>query len=130
MLALTTATFIPTRQVLVNLPMAIKIAHENGRIGMTVYQPASRYGHPHLRCLFKSLLLMLALLIQPLFHASAYNQDTHALLVDYAWQVLLTIDTISRGDAPQDQPFQPLTVSTDFAGRAQQAVRKIHALPA
>lgn len=65
----------------------------------------------------------------PLSHASAYNQDTHALLVDYALEVLLTINAISRDAVPQDQPFPSLTISTDFAGRVWQAVRNIYALP-
>lgn len=97
---------------------------------MTIFQHAIWRGRPYLRRPFKIILLMLALLMQPLSHASAYNQDTHALLADYAWQVLLTVDVVSRNAAPQDQPFQSLTVSADFAGRVQQAVRNIHALPA
>ena len=97
---------------------------------MTIYQRAIRCARPYMQCPFKIMLLILALLMQPLSHANAYNQDTHALLADYAWQVLLTVDVVSRNAAPQDQPFQSLTISTDFAGRVNQAVRKIHALPA
>jgi hypothetical protein len=97
---------------------------------MTIHQRTMRRGRSSLLHPFKIIVLTIAPLMQPLSHASAYNQDTHALLADYAWQVLLTVDKISRNAAPQEQPFQSLTVSPEFAGRVQQAVRKIHTLPA
>ena len=70
------------------------------------------------------------LLAPPLSEARAYNQDTHQLLVDYTWQIMLAVDVVGRNAAPPDQPFQQLSVSPDFSRRVQEAVRKIHLLPA
>jgi hypothetical protein len=78
----------------------------------------------------KTSALLLLLLAPPLSEARAYNQDTHQLLVDYAWQIMLAVDVVGRNAAPPDQPFQQLSVSPDFSRRVQEAVRKIHLLPA
>jgi hypothetical protein len=78
----------------------------------------------------KASALALVLLTPPMSGAHAYNQDTHQLLVDYTWQIMLAVDMIGRNAAPPDQPFQTLAVSPDFSRRVQEAVRKIHLLPA
>ena len=78
----------------------------------------------------KTSALLLLLLAPPLSEARAYNQDTHQLLVDYTWQIMLAVDVVGRNAAPPDQPFQQLSVSPDFSRRVQEAVRKIHLLPA
>ena len=62
--------------------------------------------------------------------ASAYNQDTHQRLIDYAWQVMLAVDAAGRNAMPPDAPFTSLTVSSDFSQRVQRAVKRIHSLPA
>lgn len=77
----------------------------------------------------KAATLALALLT-PASGASAYNQDTHQLLIDYVWHVMLTVDVLGRGNPPPDQPFGPLAVTPDFSRRVQAAVRKIRDLPA
>jgi hypothetical protein len=78
----------------------------------------------------KTSVLLLLLLAPPLSEARAYNQDTHQLLVDYTWQIMLAVDIVGRNAAPPDQPFLQLSVSPGFSRRVQEAVRKIHLLPA
>lgn len=42
----------------------------------------------------KTSALLLLLLAPPLSEARAYNQDTHQLLVDYTWQIMLAVDVV------------------------------------
>jgi len=74
--------------------------------------------------------LIATVLCQPVTTCSAYNQDSHKLLVDYVWQVMLAVDSLGRGITPPEQPFQNLAISPDFSRRLQLAVKKIHSLPA
>jgi len=74
--------------------------------------------------------LIATMLCQPVTTCSAYNQDSHKLLVDYVWQVMLAVDSLGRGITPPEQPFQNLAISPDFSRRLQLAVKKIHSLPA
>lgn len=68
-----------------------------------------------------------------IFHTNvvhAYNQDTHQRLVDYTWQIMLAVDVVGRDATPPDAPFRTLNVSSQFSRRVQDAVKKIHLLPA
>jgi hypothetical protein len=75
-------------------------------------------------------MLALVLGAAPASTASAYNQDTHQVLVDYAWQIMLAVDAVGRNDPAAREVFQTLTVSNDFSQRLQKAVEGIHAMPA
>jgi hypothetical protein len=44
--------------------------------------------------------LIATMLCQPVTTCSAYNQDSHKLLVDYVWQVMLAVDSLGRGITP------------------------------
>ena len=97
---------------------------------MTIHQRATRSSRRYRLRPLKAAAFALTLLAPPISDARAYNQDTHLLLADYVWQIMLAVDAIGRNAAPPDQPFQQLSVSADFSRRVQQAVRKIHTLPA
>ena len=97
---------------------------------MTIQQRSTRSNGWHRSRPLQAAAFALALIAPPISDAGAYNQDTHQLLVDYAWQIMLTVNAIGRNEAPPDQPFQSLSVSADFSRRTQQAVSKIGSLPA
>ena len=48
----------------------------------------------------KTSTVLLLLLAPPLSEARAYNQDTHQLLVDYTWQIMLAVVRVRLGSPP------------------------------
>ena len=44
--------------------------------------------------------LIATMLCQPVTTCSAYNQDSHKLLVDYVWQVMLAVDSTGSWHHP------------------------------
>lgn len=62
--------------------------------------------------------------------AQAYNPETHQALVDYAWQIMLAVNSDGTGTLPPDAlSFRGLTVSSGFSKSVQNAVGKLKMLP-
>jgi hypothetical protein len=78
----------------------------------------------------KAAALAATLLAATVSNGSAYNQDTHMLLVDYAWRVMLAIDAVGSNDQTAREVFPTLSVPPGFADSVHRAVAGIHGLQA
>jgi hypothetical protein len=78
----------------------------------------------------KAAVLAATLLAATASNGSAYNQDTHTLLVDYAWRVMLAIDAVGSNDQAAREIFPTLSVPPGFADSVHKAVKGIRGLKA